>query len=237
MRKGLDFHTVEQNSPEWFKLRTGKVTGSTAAPLLVDAKMPAAPRAKSPTPEKLQAWEDACRAELDKTKGLGVGAWALIDHLAGCLASGRNESSDYEGYWMTRGKDLEPVARREYQNYTFRPAHEVGFVEWCGRLAGCSPDFMVDEQRGGEIKCLSIGNHVNFFRTRYISPDHYKQIQWCLFITGFKYWDLVLFHPHAGRQQILIETVERDAGMIAKYAERFDIVETQILELSEKLTV
>lgn len=203
MRNGIIFHDVEQGSPEWYDLRLGRITGTSAAELLVNGK---------------------------GADGLGTGAWSLIYQLAGEIVTGQSASPQLDTYWTERGKQLEAQAIDAYMERTFHDVSAIGFIEW-GRYAGCSPDFMVDEQRGGEVKCLSAREHFRYCHTRKIEKDYFAQVQWCLFVTGFEVWDYVHYCPGAGAWELVIEEIRPDYEMHGIFSERLALVAEKAEEI------
>jgi hypothetical protein len=57
-----------------------------------------------------------------------------------------------------RGNELEPLAREIYELTTGRTVQQVGFIEY-DEFVGFSPDGLVDEDGGTEIKCLNDEKH------------------------------------------------------------------------------
>lgn len=202
MRQGIVFHEVEQGSPEWFALRLGRVTGTSAAELLVNGK---------------------------GADGIGAGAWSLIYQLAGEIVTGETPP-DFNNYWTERGKEMESQAIEAYMEETFHQANRVGFISY-GKYAGCSPDFMVDDKRGGEVKCLSAREHFRYCHTRKIEKDYFAQVQWCLFVTGFEVWDYIHYHPNAGVWSLVIDEIKPDMEMHAIFSERLGLLATRVEEI------
>lgn len=212
MRNDIIFHDMEQGTQEWYAARMGRITGSAAAELLVNGK-----------------GED----------GLGVGAWNLVYQLASEIVMGQPAAPAFDNYWTERGKQLEQEAIEAYQDETFRQANRIGFIEW-GKYAGCSPDFMVDETRGGEVKCLSPREHFRYAHTRKVEKDYYAQVQWCLFVTGFEVWDYVHYCPGAGAWELLIDEIRPDYDMHGIFSDRLALVAgkvEQIVEAATQVTV
>lgn len=216
MRSDLIWHEVEQNTADWFAVKNGKISGSTAAPLLSCPK-----KGKD---------------------GLSVGAWTLVDTIAGQLLAGEPETWDGDTHWTKRGKVMEPLAIRAYSDYRFCEVNNIGFVEWSNEMAGCSPDggVVVSANKGLEVKCLSMPKHMRWLRLkswksdlRKIDAAHYKQVQWCLYATDFDSWDLVHFHPKAGKGSLDITTIKKDPAMQDRYAEAHEIAKVKILEIVE----
>lgn len=202
MRPDLIFHDIEQGSPEWFAARMGRITGSSAKELLVNGK---------------------------GADGLGVGAWGLIYQMAGEIVTGHIPPT-FDTYWTERGKELEDLAIQEYMDRTFNQANKIGFIEW-GEYAGCSPDFMVDERRGGEVKCLSGKEHFRYCHTRKIEKEYYAQVQWCLFVTGFEVWDYVHYCPGAQNWELVIDEIRPDEEMHSVFSEQIEVISRHVEEI------
>ena len=240
MRAGIEFHELAQGSPEWFGVRLGRVTGSTAAPLLVDGVTEEAQEIitklkkeignirKRKDPDELLILAHLARIDQEASENFSFsdGAMSLVYQLAGEIVTGKPPPS-FGNYWTDRGTRLESVAAEAYMDTTFNEANIVGFISM-GDYAGCSPDFMVDERRGGEIKCLSAKEHLRYCHTREIEKNYMAQIQWCLFITGFEVWDYVHFHPECGRSSLIIDEIKPDLFVHEKFDKRLPLIIKQI---------
>ncbi len=101
--------------------------------------------------------------------------------------------------WMERGRDGEREAAEAYAFITGSTLHEVGFVTTDDGQCGCSPDRLVDEDGGLEIKMLKGENHVEvcgYHKKHGHAPVKYtQQVQACLWITGRAWWDQLYWHP------------------------------------------
>lgn len=126
------------------------------------------------------------------------GYTGLIADIAGQVISGEVEPS-YSDYNMERGTELEPEARTLYENHMETEVEQVGFVlpendlaEW----VGVSPDGLVGEDGGLEIKCPQVKAHLNCIKAGKL-PNAYKwQVQGQLWITGRKWWDFMSYYPN-----------------------------------------
>ena len=203
MRKDLIYHEVEQNTPEWDELRRGKITSSKASVLLVNGNK----------------------------NGLGTGAWTLIYKLAGEIVTGSEDFTGWTKPEAERGSDLEPIALEAYAEKNWYDVNRIGFIQW-GDFAGTSPDGLVtsDSGHGVEIKCLMHGEHMRVVDNG-PGPDYIGQVQWHLFVTGFSQWDLVHFHPKAGRKQLIVNEYMADPEIQDRYAAAFEIAKTEINRL------
>ena len=113
---------------------------------------------------------------------------------------------------MIRGTELEPEARENYEFITGNEVQEVGFIVDLDDTYGCSPDGLIGEDGGIEIKCPLGATMVKYLR----SPDelvknYWQQIQGCMFVTGRKWWDAFAYHPST--PHVLVR-VERDDAYI-----------------------
>lgn len=96
--------------------------------------------------------------------------------------------------WMTRGTELEPKAVRYYEAQRDVDTVEVGLCLTDDRLAGCSPDRLIGDDGGLEIKCPSAKVHVGYLMNG-VDRDHTSQVQGCLWVTGRAWWDVMSFNP------------------------------------------
>ena len=98
--------------------------------------------------------------------------------------------------WMDRGTDLEPKARAWLAAELDVDVDEVGFITSdCGRF-GCSPDGVIAEAVGVEIKCRSAVKHVACLRDpEAFDAEVRMQTQFGLWVTGWPKWLGVAFNP------------------------------------------
>ncbi len=179
---------IEQGTPEWHELRAARATGSDASAMAVKGK-------KSLT-------------------GLGTGAITLLYRKSGMLITGESTEEGFKSDSMDRGHELEPLARKAYEDREFETVKEVGFISK-GLYLGTSPDGLVGDHGMIEIKCFEATEYCRSFdNPDHIDKSYYCQIQWGLFITGRKWCDYVVFHPNFGDKTLLVRRFERDETMI-----------------------
>lgn len=118
---------------------------------------------------------------------------------------------------MERGNELEDTARKLYELETGNEVKQVGFIER-DEYVGCSPDGLIGENGGIEIKCLNDKNHFHLSITEKIEKKHLWQIQMNLLITGRKWWDYVAFNPNLPKELVIIR-IEPDKEMQEKLEE------------------
>lgn len=119
-----------------------------------------------------------------------------------------------------RGHALEPDARALYAFIHDVEPQQVGFILRDDGLAGCSPDSLIDEDGGLEIKCPDGPQHVGYLRAGTI-PDKYKpQVHGCMIITGRKWWDFMSYCP--GHKPMIIRAYPDDyTAKLAKLLDGF----------------
>jgi len=122
----------------------------------------------------------------------------------------------YVNEHMKRGTELEPDARELYEALTGHTVQEVGFCLHDTVNAGCSPDGLVGDDGGLEIKCPAPATHVEWVKAGVMPSKHLQQIMGCLWVTGRSWWDFMSYHQ---TMKPLIVRVERDEEYIAALAE------------------
>ncbi len=154
----------EQQSPEWFNARLGKVTASRISDVVAKTKTgPSASRRNY-----------------------------MMQLLCERL-TGRKEDM-YVNAAMQRGTELEAIARSAYEVDKEVMVKEVGFVPCpIHPMAGASPDGLVGDDGLLEIKCPNTAQHVEFLRTGKIDPGYELQMLFQMICTGREWCDYVSF--------------------------------------------
>jgi putative phage-type endonuclease len=115
---------------------------------------------------------------------------------------------EFEGNIATEyGTRNEAGALTEYIMETGNEVEQIGFVNY-EHWAGCSPDGLIGEDGGLEIKC-PFGlrkDEVPAFKPLKEQPHYYDQIQFSLWVTGRKWWDFYQWSPNG----TMLERVEVD---------------------------
>lgn len=172
------YYDIIQGTPEWHKVRCGVFTASMFSKLI--------------TP---------------KTDKISEQADMLENRIVAEILTG-NPIDDFGGTkWTDRGKELEPDAVKMYEMITGKEVIHAGFISNDDGTAGCSPDGFIVDDRGLELKCPMPDTHVDNVLRGTAEKDHKPQIQGSLYVTGFKQWDIMSYHPE---MKPSIITVERD---------------------------
>ena len=158
--------TCDQRSPEWYAARLGVPSASEFDKIITQKGEPSKQAQK------------------------------YLYRLVGERLSGKPEET-YTNGAMQRGVELEGEARSFYQLVHDVVVEQVGFCKTEGKTVyGCSPDGLIGQDGGLEIKCPNMATHVSYL----INPDsllsdYFQQVQGGLLVTGRKWWDLLSYYP------------------------------------------
>jgi putative phage-type endonuclease len=126
---------------------------------------------------------------------------------------------------MLQGIEREPEARLAYESRTGNLVEQVGFCRHDVLLAGASPDGLIDDDGGLEIKCPERSAHLRYLQQDMEPPEYTWQIQGGMWITGRAWWDFVSYNPDFPEHlQLIVRRIQRNDEAIKKLAtevERF----------------
>ena len=105
------------------------------------------------------------------------------------------KTETYSNDYMDTGTENEPVARLLYSMKTGHAVRESGFWVHDKIKAGASPDGVVDDKFGIEIKTQLPHIHLMALIDKFIDPKYQKQMDFQMWITGFPYMDFVSYSP------------------------------------------
>jgi len=181
MNKPKFYFDLEQNTPEWFEIRKGRITSSGCDSLFTNPYTATG---------KLSSG-----GILIGTVALSKGAVTLAENLViDSLVTDRGER--YSNKYMDWGHLYEDEAAEFFELKTFERYSKVGFVTY-GKNLGGSPDRINPKKKKGlEIKCPKAETHFKYLRNPSLLEKTYKaQVLFLLYITGFESWDLVSYCP------------------------------------------
>jgi len=121
-----------------------------------------------------------------------------------------SERENFSNKHTDRGNEFEPLARAEYEMEMMVTVREVGFVANDKyELAGASPDGLIGDKGGVEIKCFDDPKHfLNIFDFK-IESGYMWQMQMQMLICELEWVDYVLYNPNF-EQSLLIQRVFPD---------------------------
>ena len=133
----------------------------------------------------------------------------ICEMVAQCFTMELPETFSNE--WMERGNELEPKARQFYEMARGMKVQEIGFCKHDTLECGASPDGLVGDVGGLEIKCPAPATHVEYLYNGVLPTKYIPQVQGCLWITGREWWDFVSYHE---TMPVLLTRVYRDEEFI-----------------------
>lgn len=124
----------------------------------------------------------------------------------------------YTNAAMEHGIQNEPVARMAYESFTGNIVTQTGFHKHPEiPFVGGSPDGLVDDDGGVEIKSpFNAQHHLQAILTG-IPEEHIAQVQGLMWIHGRNWWDFVSHSPNMPPEfQIYVQRIEFDAEYVEK---------------------
>lgn len=149
--------------------------------------------------------------------------------LAGEILTGLPMES-YTNVHIERGKEQEDEARDLYCFMMDVEAQRVGFIRDHG--AGCSPDSLVGENGGLEIKTALPHIQIERLEASELPSEHRAQVQGNIWIAGREYWDFACYCP---RLPLFVKRVYRDDGYIATLAGAVNQFNEELAALVERI--
>lgn len=155
----------EQGTAEWFRVRSGIPTASRFDKIVTakTGKLSA------------QAIGYICELIAERATGVPVGVEA------------------YTTRAMQDGIDTEPEARNWYALETGDDVRQVGFCLSDDETMGCSPDGLVGDDGGLELKCPLPKTHVAYLLSGTLPDEYRAQVHGSLLVTGRRWWDFVSY--------------------------------------------
>lgn len=150
------------------------------------------------------------------------------ERLTGVASDGDKFSSIH----TERGHELEDAARMVYELETGESVTEVGFVE-LNESVGCSPDGLVRDIGGIEIKCKDNHGFLKAVTKAYIEPAHKTQMQFNMYVSARLWCDYCLYNPNFVNPLFIIR-VDRDDEAIEKIKTNIELCNIKINDHIEK---
>ena len=202
------FENIEQQTPEWYEIKIGKVGASRLADVMAEGKggKPSATRANY-----------------------------MYELLAARLTGEYQQT--YQSPEMLRGIELEAEARRKYEIVTFNEVKQVGWIPHPEiDMCGCSPDGLVDDDGLIEIKCPNTKTHLETVLHGKIDRSYQLQMQWQMECSGRDWCDFVSYDPRLPENiQICIIRVDKKQEVIDSIKTAVQAFLSELAELENKI--
>jgi putative phage-type endonuclease len=190
----------EQNTAEWLEIRRGKITASR----ICDVMAVLTRKSKNGVAGEPAAARIKYRTELMAERTTG----RVPDHFVTPA--------------MAWGHEYEGRARDAYEIAAGVMVEKVGFIlHPTLDFAGASPDSLVGNNGGLEIKCPLMTTHLEWMEAGVVPEEHRDQMQFNMLCAEREWWDFMSFDP---RQQeggkVFVRRLERDEKRIAEIEEQ-----------------
>lgn len=163
----------------------------------------------------------------------GKGLTTYVNELiADYFSTGERENYTNEN--MERGNLLEEQARVSYELANNCTVEQVGFIEVEGEYFGISPDGLVGDDGGLEIKNHTNRVFIELLLSGEIDKKYYDQIQMSLFTTGRKWWDYLGYNPNIAPYQF-VKRITPDSETFEKLKKGLATGKQTLLETKTKI--
>lgn len=143
----------------------------------------------------------------------------------------------YENEYMRRGEEQEPFARAAYEVARACMVDSVAFIPHPRLMAGASPDGLVGEDGGIEMKCPMSHTHIGYLEDDRVPPKYIPQMQWAMACSDRKWWDFVSYDARLPPEtRLFIKRLERDNEWIDKAEAAVEKFLAEVDEMVHKLT-
>ena len=182
----------EQGTYEWHEARRGIPTASEFSRIITPAK-----------------WQYAAGA-----------ATYICELIAERYNPNYGFYDEFASLAMANGTLREPEARRYFEFTTGLEVKQVGFcLSDCGRY-GASPDALVGDDGGLEIKAPDLKTHVKWCLEGELPKEHAAQVHGCMHVTGRSHWWWMSYCPPLPELLIRVERDEK-TEQLAETVEKF----------------
>lgn len=172
-----------------------------------------------------------------EAQAIGNNGKGLETYIKGLMAEfySSGEKEIYTNKDLERGKELEQYARDMYELENDCKVEQVGFIE-LNEFVGCSPDGLIGEDGGIEIKSVNDVNHFALILNgeKGIESKYVWQVQMNLLITGRKWWDYVSYNPNF-EQSLIVFRILPDQEKHKKLLAGIELGIKQIKEIKNKI--
>lgn len=145
--------------------------------------------------------------------------------------TGKKADEGFNSYYTNRGHEYEPIAKEWYELETFNKIHNGGFVE-LNEWVGCSPDGLLSDNKGLEIKCPKFNTMIEYLKYKELPAIYKWQVQGSMYVCDYKEWDFLAFDINLPK---LLLTIKRDQKAIDELRARIDEAIEEVEKIINKL--
>lgn len=137
---------------------------------------------------------------------------------------------------MEQGHILEHEAVPWYEFEFSEPVRRVAFATTDDGRTGCSPDGLIGEDGGIEIKCPQVHTHVGYLLKGGVPKDYLAQVHGAMFVTGRAWWKFLSYRRHFPPLLVLVERddkiQEAISEALASFRADFDRAMAHLIDLN-----
>lgn len=189
--------------------------------------------------QKTKEWFDIRKGKMTASKATAIGnAGKGLETYIYELMAEYYSSADKEQFSSShtdRGNEYEPVARDVYSFENGVDVETVGFIE-LSEYVGCSPDGLVGDDGGTEIKSPDDKKYILYLlnKENEIDSGYIWQCQMNMLITDRKWWDLIIYNPNF-EKSMLVFRIHRDLKKFEALKKGFEKGEVLIKSIKERI--
>jgi len=204
----------EQNTAEWLEIRRGKITASRICDVMaVLTKASKNGKAGDPGAARI-----TYRRELVAERTTG----RVPDHFVSPA--------------MAWGHEYEGRARDAYEFAAGVMVDQVGFIlHPAFDFAGASPDSLVGNDGGLEIKCPLSTTHIRWMEDDVVPEEHRDQMYMNMLCGERQWWDFLSFDPRQQERKIFVKRLERNEQRISEIEEQVLALDAEVTAVINKL--
>ena len=114
---------------------------------------------------------------------------------------------DVNSFAMEQGTILEMEAK-PYYSVTHAEVQTVGFITTDDGRIGCSPDGLVGDDGGLEVKCPQPHTHLRYLFEGVVPKEYLAQVHGAMLVTGRPWWDFVSYSRQF--KPLVVRTLRHD---------------------------
>lgn len=103
------------------------------------------------------------------------------------------QANQFTSFAMDNGSLLESEAIPMYEGVFGVTVDRVGFCTTDDGRIGCSPDGLIGEDGGLEVKCPEPHTHLGYLLNGGVPKQYMAQVQGCMFVTGRPHWTFISY--------------------------------------------
>jgi len=195
---------IEQGSDQWYQEKLGKPSASNASMIITN-----------------EGKQSKQRKDYMYT-------------LAAEVVTGLRVES-YKNANMAMGNEREDESRKLYELINGVEVNQVGVVYKDEKKEFlCSPDGIIGNKYGLELKNVLPKTQVKYILENKVPPEYFAQIQFSLYVTGFKFWDFFTYSPVLKPVQI---RVERDEVFLKALEKELKLFCEELVDVIERIAI